>query len=133
MARIRGKGTRPEEQMYLLLRDALPRQMRIYRHHKKLPGKPDFYIPRLSLIVFVDGCFFHSCPRHGHLPKSNQDYWKPKLEKNERRDRANHRELRKRGLSVWRYWEHGFKSRDALKRTKARVERMILERMSERP
>ena len=56
--------------------------------------------------MFVDGCFWHSCPEHGTIPKSNQEYWIPKLKQNIDRDRATDRELSADGWKVLRFWEH---------------------------
>ena len=56
--------------------------------------------------MFVDGCFWHCCPEHGTVPKSNEDYWIPKLKQNVERDRATDRGLREAGWQVLRFWEH---------------------------
>ena len=66
----------------------------------------DIAFTRRRVAVYVDGCFWHSCPEHGTLPKSNQDYWIPKLRENVDRDRAIDRELRADGWRVLRLWEH---------------------------
>ena len=68
-------------------------------------------VPGLRLAIFADGCFFHGCPDHGHVPKSRVDYWLPKLVRNRRRDRANRRALRRMGFAVWRFWEHELRGR----------------------
>lgn len=62
--------------------------------------------PALRLAVFVDGCFWHSCPVHATIPKANADYWIPKLKDNVARDRRNDRELAEAGWRVIRLWEH---------------------------
>ena len=66
----------------------------------------DIAFTRQKLAVFVDGCFWHSCPKHGSSPKSNRHYWIPKLKDNVIRDRANDRELRAIDWQVLRVWEH---------------------------
>lgn len=66
----------------------------------------DIAFPRVRLAIFVDGCFWHRCPVHGSLPKSNQQYWLPKLETNARRDERNNAQLRESGWQVLRFWEH---------------------------
>jgi G:T-mismatch repair DNA endonuclease (very short patch repair protein) len=78
---------------------------------RTLPGQPDVVVPSLRLAIFADGCFYHGCPEHGHVPKSNVDYWLPRLVRNRKRDRANRRVLRKMGFAVWRFWEHVLKGR----------------------
>ena len=66
----------------------------------------DVAFTRLKAAVFVDGCFWHSCPQHGTIPKSNQDYWVPKLKQNVDRDRSTDQELQSSGWRVLRFWEH---------------------------
>ena len=66
----------------------------------------DIAFTRLQLAVFVDGCFWHSCPEHGTIPKSNQEYWVPKLKQNVDRDMKIDQELRAGGWGVLRFWEH---------------------------
>src|ERR1700733_11166202 len=56
-----------------------------------LPGRPDFVFPAEKVALFTDGCFWHSCPRCGHTPKTNVGYWRKKLRRNKKRDREiNH-------------------------------------------
>lgn len=66
----------------------------------------DIAFTRTNTAVFVDGCFWHCCPVHGTIPKSNQAYWIPKLKQNVDRDRAIDRELQAAGWTVLRFWEH---------------------------
>lgn len=75
-------------------------------HGSELAGRPDFIFPRQKVAIFVDGCFWHGCPRCGHTPKSNQRYWAAKLMRNRKRDRRVSRELRNIGWFVLRFWEH---------------------------
>lgn len=77
-----------------------------WRRNQKLPGRPDFVFRNERLAVFVDGCFWHVCPKHGRKPESNSDYWSGKLYRNKRRDKKANRELRKVGWQVLRIWEH---------------------------
>jgi DNA mismatch endonuclease (patch repair protein) len=60
----------------------------------------------VRLAVFVDGCFWHSCPEHATFPKANADYWIPKLAANIARDRRNDDELEQAGWTVLRFWAH---------------------------
>ena len=106
MSRIRGSGTSIERRLFAIVRETLGPRRRMVRNAKSLPGKPDVFVPALSLALFADGCFFHQCPDHGRVPKSNADYWEPKLVANARRDTRHNRELRAQGISVWRFWEH---------------------------
>lgn len=113
MSHIRSAGLKPEQKLYTIIRDVIGHRWRIDCNDTGLPGKPDIVIPSLALALFADGCFFHSCPLHGHIPKSNQQYWKPKLDANRRRDMSNARHLRKLGYAVWRIWEHDLKGQRA--------------------
>jgi len=61
---------------------------------------------RAKVAVFVDGCFWHSCPQHGTRPARNADYWLPKLQRNVERDREQDRALRAHGWLSVRVWEH---------------------------
>jgi DNA mismatch endonuclease, patch repair protein len=104
MAAIRSKGNKDTE----LRLAAMFRAGGItgWRRHQRLPGRPDFVFRRERLAVFVDGCFWHSCPYHGRKPSSRQNYWLPKLARNKMRDRIVTRQLRKLGWSVLRIWHH---------------------------
>ena len=126
MGLIRSTGTNPELALEAVVRKAAPRR-KIVVHARDLPGRPDIYIPSLGVVVFADGCFWHSCPVHGRAPKSRMDYWVPKLAANAVRDRRNARELRARGFSVWRIWEHDLKG-ERLDRTSAIIDRRVTKR-----
>lgn len=58
------------------------------------------------VAVYVDGCFWHSCPVHGTFPKANADWWREKLDANVRRDGDTDLELQAAGWTVIRVWEH---------------------------
>ncbi len=68
--------------------------------------RPDFIFPKLRLAVFVDGCFWHGCPKHATQPKGNAAFWRKKFAGNRERDRQVNRELRRAGWRVLRIWEH---------------------------
>jgi DNA mismatch endonuclease (patch repair protein) len=104
MSRIRGRGNRTTE---LALMNLFRRQ-RItgWRRHQPVFGKPDFVFRRQKVAVFVDGCFWHGCPRCYRRPKSNQEFWDAKVVRNRDRDRRVNRELRKLGWRVTRIWGH---------------------------
>lgn len=105
MARVRSAGTKPELRLAEVVHLALPRH-KVVAHDPSLPGKPDLTIRSLKLVLFVDGCFWHSCPEHKSFPATRQEFWLRKLNGNVTRDRRVDRELRKLGWSVWRVWEH---------------------------
>ena len=103
MAKIGQKDTKPE----LILRSALHREgLRYKLHDKSLPGSPDIVMPKYNLVIFVHGCFWHhhSCP-DGHVPKSREEFWKAKFERNIRRDQRSRRKLNKMGWRVAVVWE----------------------------
>jgi DNA mismatch endonuclease (patch repair protein) len=81
-----------------------------WRRNYPVAGKPDFVFPRLKVAVFIDGCFWHSCPKHCRLPASNKDYWISKIERNRIRDKKTSKALRVRGWTVIRIWEHEIKT-----------------------
>lgn len=108
MAANRHRDTSPE----LALRSALHARGLRFRvdYPIRVPGRrpirPDVVFTRARTAVFVDGCFWHSCPQHGTLPKSNEDYWLPKLARNRERDEQADRMLADAGWHVVRIWEH---------------------------
>jgi len=86
----------------------LLRRFRItgWRRNQKVFGKPDLIFKRACLAIFVDGCFWHGCPKHSHLPDSNRSFWRNKFSRNKTRDRFVTRTLRAQGWRVLRIWEH---------------------------
>ncbi len=74
--------------------------------------KPDFVFPQLHVAVFVDGCFWHGCPRHATWPRTRAAFWKAKIEGNQARDRRVNRRLRQSGWHVLRIWEHELAKRN---------------------
>ena len=71
--------------------------------------RPDFVFLKSRTAVFVDGCFWHGCPRHGTQPKGNAAFWKRKFARNIARDRRVNRALRPAGWRVIRIWECALK------------------------
>lgn len=68
--------------------------------------KADLVFRQARVLVFVDGCFWHGCPKHGRVPKDPTGYWGAKLSRNIERDRANNAALTALGWTVLRFWEH---------------------------
>ena len=91
------------------------------KHPKTVLGKPDFYFNREKLAIFVDGCFWHACPRCGRVPKSRRAFWLAKIDGNRRRDNRVRRLLRKTGFHTMRIWEHELKTDTWLKRLISRL------------
>src|SRR5262245_10657196 len=106
MSATRGTNNRADR----VLRSALHRLGLRFRIQKRLiPGSTrsvDIVFPHARLAVFVDGCFWHGCPRHGTQPKANAEWWRSKIRQNQQRDRDTNRRLRKLGWQVLRIWEH---------------------------
>ena len=99
--------TRPEA----LLRSALHRRglrfrKDVYLRVGDVRTKADIVFRPRRIAVYLDGCFWHSCPEHGQLPQANRTYWKPKLERNVQRDEEVTRALEADGWTVIRIWEH---------------------------
>jgi DNA mismatch endonuclease (patch repair protein) len=104
MALIRGRRNASTEMVVVrLLRAA---KIAGWRRHHGIIGKPDFVFKKEKVAVFVDGCFWHGCPKHFKAPKSRVDFWETKITGNIRRDRRVDAELRKLGWMVIRIWEH---------------------------
>tara|TARA_Y100001933_G_C18952035_1_gene544209 strand:- start:689 stop:1114 length:426 start_codon:yes stop_codon:yes gene_type:complete len=111
MQAIKSKGNKSTEiRLLLLFRE---NGIKGWRRHLPLPGKPDFAFPREKLAIFVDGCFWHGCPRCYRRPRKNVEYWDKKIGGNQRRDRKNNRLLRKKGWKVARVWECRLKKPEA--------------------
>ena len=68
--------------------------------------KPDFVFLKSRTAIFVDGCFWHGCPKHATKPANNRTFWRRKLAGNKKRDALVTRTLRRAGWRVFRVWEH---------------------------
>ena len=110
MSRIRSSGNKKTE--VALINFFRKFHITGWRRNRPLFGKPDFVFPKLRLAVFVDGCFWHGCPRCYTRPKSNLEFWDAKISRNRARDRDVNRHLRKLGWKVLRIWEHELKVKD---------------------
>ena len=119
MAMIRCSDTKPE----VLLRKTLWHQGLRYSLNSRLPGKPDLVFSRFKAVVFVDGCFWHACPKHLKWPKSNAVFWKEKITANKKRDVVVNKRLHSLNWNVIRIWEHEIKS--DVERCARRVEHVI--------
>lgn len=105
MARIRSKNNRTTEvrmRMSLVASGVKGWKLQL----TTLPGNPDIYFPIEKLAVFVDGCYWHGCPKCGHIPNTRKIFWRAKIERNKDRDVQNTKRLRAMGIRVIRVWEH---------------------------
>ncbi|SUA75117.1 Very short patch repair protein [Nocardia otitidiscaviarum] len=106
MARQRRAGTAPE---IALRRELHRRGARFFVDRAPMRGlrrRADIVFPRRKVAVYVDGCFWHSCPEHATFPKNNAEWWAEKLAGNVARDRDTDARLREAGWTVVRVWEH---------------------------
>ena len=104
MSRIRSRGNKNTELRLIGIFRA--NGITGWRRHQPVFGKPDFVFPKLRVAVFVDGCFWHSCPLHATKPHNNCAFWRKKFAANKARDLLVNRTLRKSGWRVLRMWEH---------------------------
>ena len=103
MSRIRPKDTKPE----LILRKALfARGLRFRLNYRVAGYRVDIAFPSRKLAIFVDGCFWHGCPKCFKAPKSNKKYWNWKIKANVERDRRIDIEIKKAGWKIVHVWEH---------------------------
>lgn len=77
-----------------------------WRRRVKVFGNPDFTFPATRLAIFVDGCFWHGCRKHGGVPETNRAFWLNKFARNKMRDRLVTRTLQESGWMVLRIWQH---------------------------
>src|SRR5262245_30821139 len=112
MSRVRSRGNELTElRLVRIFRD---NGIKGWRRHLRITGTPDFAFPRSRLVIFVDGCFWHSCPQHGSLPSANRAFWRRKLQRNKERDKQVRRDLQKAGWQVLRIWQHEFRRPDTI-------------------
>lgn len=103
MSAIRSRNTRPE----MIVRKYLfSRGFRYRVNHPRLPGHPDIVLRKYRTCIFVNGCFWHGhdCPK-GHLPRTNQEFWTKKINRNKQRDKEEQRRLAEMGWHCITVWE----------------------------
>ena len=101
----KSKGRSHEKRMHNLLKGHKIK----HKMHPKIEGSPDIIIKGQNKAVFLQGCFWHKCPRCYTEPKSRKDYWIPKIQKNAQRDKISRKILKDKGFSVVSIWEHDIK------------------------
>lgn len=104
MASVKSKGTKPE----ILVRKYLWRRgFRYSLNSSRLPGHPDIVLRKYRTCIFVNGCFWHGHERckYAHLPATNYNFWKTKIEKNKERDKQEQKQLAKMGWHTITIWE----------------------------
>lgn len=128
MSQIKSKDTKPED---FVRKHLFSNGFRFRKHDKRYAGHPDIVLPKYKTIIFINGCFWHmhDC-KDFVLPKSNLEYWIPKLERNKKRDESNIHLLQSAGWHVIIIWECELKT--ALDRN-LRLEQLIQELKSQKP
>lgn len=112
MRAIRSFGNKTtESRLVSLLKRQRLQGWRLHPPH--ILGKPDLLIRKRRVAVFLDGCFWHGCPKCGHIPKTNRAYWKAKIARNLSRDALTSRRLRALGFRVVRLRECDLRDRPA--------------------
>jgi DNA mismatch endonuclease (patch repair protein) len=112
MAAVRSKGNKATEM--ILVKILRRHGVKGWRRHLPLLGCPDFVFRKERLAIFVDGCFWHGCPKHLRHPRANRGYWRHKIERNRKRDLFVAQSLRRTGWRVLRVWEHELKNESRL-------------------
>jgi DNA mismatch endonuclease, patch repair protein len=106
MKAAKPRDTAPEK----ALRSALHKKGLRYRVDarpaKELNRRADIVFRSAKVAVFVDGCFWHGCPKHGTQAKANAEFWRNKIAQNQKRDADTTLQLKKEGWKVIRVWEH---------------------------
>ncbi|HEX7469267.1 MAG TPA: very short patch repair endonuclease [Verrucomicrobiae bacterium] len=138
MSRIRGRGNKDTELALakLMRRNRITgwrRQIQIITSPRPSPQRgegarvrPDFIFGQARLALFVDGCFWHGCPKHATKPKNNRAFWRRKFARNKKRDELVNRTLRKSGWRVLRVWEH-----ELVRANEAQLVRRMLGRLTQ--
>lgn len=103
MSRIKSTNTEPELKLRRLL---YSHGCRGYRVHYKLTGKPDIVFVSKKVAIFIDGCFWHKCPKCFVMPQTRKKFWKKKIEGNMVRDKEVNYRLKENKWKVIRFWEH---------------------------
>jgi DNA mismatch endonuclease, patch repair protein len=103
MSRIKNSNT----QLEILFRKYLWKKgLKGYKIKNRITGKPDLYFSKQKVAIFIDGCFWHRCPKDYRSPKTNIRFWSKKITNNINRDEKVNRLLKKNGIQVMRLWEH---------------------------
>lgn len=108
MAAVKGERTGPEEALAGAL-ESIPGCPEFAQNDRSLPGSPDMAFHGARVAVFVDGCFWHGCPEHYREPRTNVEYWRPKMARNRERDAEVDAALKGIGWLPVRIWEHGLR------------------------
>jgi len=106
MSNIRSKWTEQEMKTHSYLKANKIK----HKMHPKILGSPDILLKETNTVVFLHGCFWHKCPKCFKEPKSNKEYWLPKIRRNIERDQKNVKLLKLADFGVLELWEHQIKT-----------------------
>ena len=106
MSAIKSTHTKMEDKVCYALWN---RGLRFRKNVNTLPGKPDIAIKKHKLVIFLDSCFWHKCPKHFKQPKSNLEYWIPKIDRTVNRDKEINKFYSEHNWHLMRIWEHEIK------------------------
>lgn len=123
MSQIRPKSTKAEVSLRKAIWSAGIKGYRL--HPEKVPGRPDIYFAKRKVAIFVDGCFWHECPKCFIKPKTNKKFWNEKIRQNKTRDQETNKELKKSGIKVIRIWEHEIKNKSNTSKMIFRIQTAI--------
>ncbi len=123
MGRVRSTGNKSTEGK--LIEELKQNHLTGWRRRYRIFGKPDLVFPDSKVAVFVDGCFWHGCPKHGEIPESNRDFWINKITANKKRDRLVNKTIKCRGWVALRIWECQLKDKRLLKRKIKRLDELL--------
>ena len=126
---IRGRAVLPRGQKNQAAQQRRPtdNQRTARRSVPTFHVKPDFVFLKSRTAIFVDGCFWHGCPKHATKPANNRAFWQRKLAGNKKRDRVVNHALRRAGWRVFRVWEH-----ELAKKNEARLVRRVRRQIRQR-
>lgn len=106
MQAIRAKETALE---IMVRKELWKKGIRYRKNVRDLMGVPDIAIKKHKLVIFLDSCYWHGCPEHGVMPKSNREFWEKKIKRNIERDTEVTSYYRSRNWTILRFWEHEVK------------------------
>lgn len=123
MGRVRSTGNKSTEGSLI---EVLKRKHLVgWRRRYPVFGKPDITFPKNKVAIFIDGCFWHNCPKHGQVPETNRDFWIKKIEANKKRDRFVNRTIKNKGWKVLRIWECQIKDKQFLNRKMNKLDKLL--------
>ena len=123
MGRVRSTGNKSTEGKLI----ELFKRNRLTGWRRRYPifGKPDVTFPNSKVAIFVDGCFWHNCPKHGQIPENNREFWIEKINTTKKRDRLVNRTIQNKGWRVLRIWECELKDKKLIKRKINRLGKLL--------